>query len=383
MINLLLRAAPRACLRNLELGALPPTDPRTTHHAVRLFRDMNIALVKQEVLAAIPNLPGRHRVRDFLKSAGGHTGCLSLLHELGAQLILVREDFSPECQTWKEKVSFDPNPGDLVGLYRKQTLEITYDTPAGPRTRHDLAVSARDVDWGKFDLVVCLDIPVPEKIVRAHPRTVWAYMITETAMPSYRASRRTPLFGYDLFLNQKCRLHSVRPSNRWHEIDFPWAFQTPDCYTEFPKLGPEKIFFDPKDSHTSFLSVWGQNHGLPLQPRHNLSPVDWVQALRQSRYLVRLTGQRNWGNLLIEAACLGALVLADPVYLENPAPLLQELVVKNQKDVIDRLELLERDPDRRSQLQKRQHDRVQELAFARPLRKLGEKVAAIRKKRMP
>lgn len=169
MISAFLQFAPRFLLRYMELGSLPPLISTATGHALRRLQSLKIALVKQEVLAAIPNLPGKHGIQDFLKSAGGHTGCLSLLHELGAELVVVREDSSTECQTWREKVSFDPDPTSLEGLYRRQTREAAYWTPSGLKTRHELAVPAEAVEWQKFDLVVSLDIAVPEKIVEPIP----------------------------------------------------------------------------------------------------------------------------------------------------------------------------------------------------------------------
>jgi hypothetical protein len=107
----------------------------------------------------------------------------------------------------------------------------------------------------------------------------------------------------------------------------------------------------------------------------------WIQALRDSRYLVRLAKNRNWGNLLIEAACIGSLVLADPVFLENPAPLLKSLVARTEEDIVNLIRRLEEDPQLREQLQKRQTARIRELAFAWPLRKLETKVNIIRKRK--
>jgi hypothetical protein len=381
-VNPFFHLASRGWLRKRELDPLPENFSQDeTSRALAALKSLRIALVKQEVLAAMPNLPGRHSIRDFLKSAGGHTGCLSLLHELGAELILVREDSSPECQTWREKVLFDTDPPLLEASYRRAAHEAPFWTPSGPRTRHKLSVAADTVDWEKFDLIVCLDIPVPGKIVRAYPRTVWAYMITETAMPSYRASRSAPLHGYDLFLNQKCRLRPVRPSNRWHEIDFPWALQTPECYGWSNSGNTPGIFLDPHTREIPPLRELEKVFGLRILAPRGISTLAWIQALRDSRYLVRLAKNRNWGNLLIEAACIGSLVLADPVFLENPAPLLKSLVARTEEDIVNLIRRLEEDPQLREQLQKRQTARIRELAFARPLRKLETKVNIIRKRK--
>ena len=378
MIPALLQFAPRSLLRRLELGPCPTRGPAATEEALHHLRGLRIAFVKQEVAAAMPNLPGKHDILDFLKSAGSHTGCLSLLHELEAELVLVREESAQECQTWREKVRYDPDPVFLENLYRREAREVPVQTPAGPRTRHDLAIPVSEVDWGKFDLVIALDIPVPEKIVRAHPRTVWAYMITETAMPSYRASRQAPLFGYRLFLNQKCRLHPVRPSNRWHEIDFPWAFQTPACYEQITAPSRPGILLDPHTTGTPEIEGLEASWGLPVRAPRGLVAFDWIQNLRASRYLIRLTKKHNWGNLAIEAACAGSLVLADPRFLENPAPLLRELIARSPEQAADLVRKLERDPGTREHLGHTQRARVYELAFARPLRELWQKVKTIR-----
>jgi hypothetical protein len=377
-VNPFFHLAPRGWLRQRELDPLPESPREETSRAFGALKSLRIAFVKQEVAAAMPNLPGKHDILDFLKSAGSHTGCLSLLHELEAELVLVREDSATECQTWREKVRYDPDPVLLENLYRREAREVPVQTPAGPKTRHDLAIPVSEVDWKKFDLVIALDIPVPEKVVRAYPRTVWAYMITETAMPSYRASRQAPLFGYQLFLNQKCRLHPVRPTNRWHEIDFPWAFQTKDCYAWCTHPGGSGILLDPQTQETPFLRTLAKECRLSLQTPKGQPTPSWIETLRRSRYLVRLTRRRNWGNLLIEAACIGPLVLADPASLENPAPLLRELIARSPAQAAKLVRKLEKDFEVREHFSQAQRARVYELAFARPLRELWQKVKTIR-----
>lgn len=376
-----LNFAPRSQLRQRELDSVPPPARAENESALASLRSLRIAFVKQEVMAAMPNLPGRHPIAKFLRSSGGHTGCLSILHELGAELILVREDLSPECQTWREKVSFDPDPEHLERIYREAARKTPFWTPSGPQTRHQAALPPEEVDWTKFDLVVGLDIPVPEKIVRAHPRTIWAYMISETAMPAYRSSRKSPLFGYDLFLNQKCRLHAVRPSNRWHEIDFPWAFQTPECYAPHFSENRLGIFLDPHTAASPEICRLEKDFSLSMKTPRGVSTEDWIRELAATRYLLRITEKRNWGNLLIEAACAGALVLADPSLLENPAPLLRELVIRSPQEACRLIRDLESNPERRHKLVAKQAERVRELAFARPLRQLWAKAEAIRKSR--
>jgi hypothetical protein len=121
--------------------------------------------------------------------------------------------------------------------------------------------------------------------------------------------------------------------------------------------------------------------GLSLRSPRALSTLDWIQTLRDSRYLVRLSNRRNWGNLLVESACIGPLVLADPAFLENPAPLLKGLVARTEKDVVNLIRLIEENPQLREQLQKQQTARIRELAFGRPLRDLEDKVNIIRKRR--
>jgi hypothetical protein len=357
---------------------LPESPREETSRAFGALKSLRIAFVKQEVAAAMPNLPGKHDILDFLKSAGSHTGCLSLLHELEAELVLVREDSATECQTWREKVRYDPDPVLLENLYRREAREVPVQTPAGPKTRHDLAIPVSEVDWKKFDLVIALDIPVPEKVVRAYPRTVWAYMITETAMPSYRASRQAPLFGYQLFLNQKCRLHPVRPTNRWHEIDFPWAFQTPACYEQITNPSHPGILLDPHTTGAPEIEGLEASSGLPVRAPRGLVAVDWIRHLRASRYLFRLTKRHSWGNLAIEAACAGSLVLADPRFLENPAPLLRELIARSPAQAAELVRKLEKDFEVREHFSQAQRARVYELAFARPLRELWQKVKTIR-----
>lgn len=138
------------------------------------------------------------------------------------------------------------------------------------------------------------------------------------------------------------------------------------------------MLLDPQTQETPFLRTLAKECRLSLQIPKGQPTLSWIETLKQSRYLVRLTRRRNWGNLLIEAACIGPLVLADPASLENPAPLVKDLVIRTEQEAAVLIEKLERNPDIRRKLQQEQTDRVRELAFARPLRELWQKVKTIR-----
>jgi len=376
-----LQISPRSWIRSAEVSWIPhPPDCGAVESWLSRARKWNIALVKQEVLASLPNWPGRHPIRDFVASSNGHTGCLSFLHELGAELILVRVPPDPECATWLEKFHGDLDPQAHRRTFEQRAVEQTFWSPAGPRTRRDVARTVDEIDWKSFDLVVSLDISIPSRIVRRYPKVVWAYMITESGMPAYLASRRAPLHGYDLFLNQRCRRFPVRPWKAPHEIELPWAFQTKECYHWNPRADDGSVGMD---NHTWKTFEERQVSMPEKNPAVRIlgCPIDFLGQYARSRYFLRMGPRKTWGTSLLEASCAGCLVLGDPRSVVNSGPLISPLVVHDQTELPQRLAWLEDHPEERAELWRRQQAKTWELAFAQPLRQLVAGVESVRKAR--
>ena len=349
-----------------------------TRKALAGLTSLRIALVKQEVQVALPNLPGQHPVTDFIRSATSHTGCLSLLHELGAELILVRETSDPECHLWEQKVARDPDPEASRRHYREVARTQTFWTPTGPRTRHEVSRDPEDVDWGRFDLVVSIDVSVPERLVRKYRRTVWTCLLSEPGMPLYREMEEKPAWGMDLFLNQKCRVHRVRPRNRPHVLDFPWAYQSADCHAKPAASKRTAVAMDP---HTLPEDLALLEKGLPamdVRILRGLPSAHFLRELGASRYLLKIGPRKTWGAILIEAACAGCLVLGDPRSVECPSPLLTETVAVSVPEVLEKIRVWEGDPKQRLAILRRQREKVAELAWARPTRELWDYFQKIR-----
>ncbi len=371
-----LQALPRSWIRSLEVK-WEPGGLREENVFLERARRWRIALVKQEVLPSLPNWPGRHPIRDYVASSNGHTGCLSFLHELRAELCVVRVAPDPECGTWLEKFQGDADPAASRRAFERAAATKPFSSPVGPRTPRDVAKGVEEINWDAFDLVVSLDIAIPTRIVRRHPRVVWAYMVTESGMPSYRASRKKPLHGYDLFLNQRPRRFAVRPWRAPHEVDLPWAFQTRACYDWNPRTETGAVGLD---AHTWMLVEANQLALPPENPavRIHGSPLEFVGQYAQCRYFLRMGPRKTWGTSLIEASCAGCLVLGDARSVVHSTPLIPPLWVETPAEARDRLAWLEDHPGERAVLWRRQQAKNRELAFARPLRQLVSSVERIR-----
>lgn len=337
-----------------------------TQKALTGLSSLRIALVKQEVQVALPNFPGKHPIADFIRSATSHTGCLSLLHELGAELILVREAPDSECRLWEQKVARDPDPESSRRCYREVARTQPFWTPAGPRTRHEVAQDPDEIDWSAYDLVVSIDVSVPERLIQKTRHTVWACLLSEPGMPLYRALEKRPGWGMDLFLNQKCRVHRVRPCNRPHVLDFPWAYQSAACHANPPAPERPAVSLDP---HTLPGDLAILKKGLPemnVRILRGLPPSDFLSGLGTSRYFVKIGPRKTWGAILIESACAGCLVMGDPRSVECPSPLLPEAIVQSSDHVLSILRVLEANPEQRRRLRETQMRKVAELAWRRP-----------------
>jgi hypothetical protein len=192
------------------------------------FQKLRFALIKQEIYtnlycntSCFENLP------ELIRSSLKHTGPLALFTEFDCTFYIVKEDASPECQTWREKI-WHCGQGTESDFYKYRD-EVFEDGNFGhSASQGSLAVPSEEVDWSAFDVVISVDICVPARITQNYRRTLWCYYISEPCMPSYLTSRDQPLKGYDIFLNQRFQPTYPRRLSL-HELDFPFALQNEGC----------------------------------------------------------------------------------------------------------------------------------------------------------
>ena len=158
-----------------------------------------VAFVKQSVYNDLYCCPSRTPAPNAVRSSLLRTGPMGFLTDLGADFWHVAEDPAPECKTWEE--SPGSNPETDLEIFRSRQREIPLKGVHGHnQTPLGMSVSVDAIPWGKYDVIISLDIAVPLRIMNLHPHVLWVYFPADPGTPTSKSSRRTPPNGFDVAL---------------------------------------------------------------------------------------------------------------------------------------------------------------------------------------
>jgi hypothetical protein len=358
---------PRNCLNWAEIHGNPgETSSAQVQAALAFWRSLRIALVKQTAYQGLyPESATGAWIPTVLRS-GCHLGPFSFLADLGADYWVVRQADEPETFLWREKYSGATDSEALFEARMEDVRRIEEDP--GLKT-----FRVQDVKWDQYDLVIGIDVPVPEKIVRSHPKTLWAYISAEAGGPLQKNSLRYPLAGYQLFLNHGFRRYRSRPNNRSHVLEFPLQFQSSNAWSSLrqaipPQPARETILVGAgswEDSPPASPLPWDHLSG-------SLTPA-YLAQMFSARFTVHTTSRPRWGNWAIEATQAGSLFLGNAASLAHLSLLLPGLDCRSLSDASEKISSLLKNPEHLQALQSRQADLAEELAFRRPLLDLTAK----------
>lgn len=359
---------PRSLLRQLEVYAHPGTVPQKAFAPVLSFwNSRRIALVRQtSYRGAYLPCPGQGWEQTVL-SAPAHLGPFSFLADLKADYFVVRQGREPETFLWKEKFSGDPDPNVA---YRE--VEAWQEAQEGRG-----AVDAEEIPWDRYDLVVCLDIPVPTRLTAKTKKTVWTYFSVEAGGPLHKRSLRQPVAGYHLYLNHAFRRYRIRPGNRSHVLEFPFTFQSAAAWKSLAwAVGNRGM--DRRGTLVDRAS-WESS---PEKKPSSLSllqgnAAEMVRRMTSSQFAVRTDARLRWGNWPLEAIQAGCLFLGRADTLALPGILLPGLTVSDLPSAARRIGELAENPARLRRLSILQAELAEHLAFRRPLLDLTRSVRSI------
>lgn len=287
----------------LQMASLDPTS-----------RLPKVALVKSEVYRDLYTDTSNMSWRKTLFSSAMRTGPAGLFTEFDTRFAIIKQD-EYATDIWKQKIS------DC-----KQGLESDYynfaNKPLDARnqvSQSDMAVSASEIDWHSYDIIIAIDACVSSSVTSRFPHALWCYYISEGCMSEYKESRVRPLEGYQVFLNQRFRHENdyINEPNRHHEIDFPYHLMNYQTLSRLlshsssnGSIERRGIFID-KDSR-SLLTDYHRRKLEAIAPL--VEAGGQIQTLLSSmfasKYYLRLGDRAVWGNASIEAVSSGLLFIS-------------------------------------------------------------------------
>ena len=358
---------PRPLLDWAEMHAFPDqvTD-FSLEKDLFFWRSRKIALVKQTAYHALYPQPGKGSWQETVLSSACHLGPFSFLADLGADYHVVRQANEPETFLWKEKQAYDPDP---EASFRRKMEDIRRieSSPLG----RDLP-SVDHIPWSGYDMVIAIDIPVPERIVRQCPGTLWAYYSIEAGGPLQKNSLLTPLAGYRLFLNHGFRRYRARPTKRPHVLEFPLQLQSLRAWDELRRI------VQPRDQR-SIILIEKNSWEDPLPPsqvpldRPSGEAMEYLKKMFSALVCLHTTQRPRWGNWAVESVLSGSVFLGNAGSLAQISPLLPGMDCRSLQKGVDLANRLIKTPSLWDFVQKLQTQVVEHVAFRRPLNDLTRK----------
>jgi hypothetical protein len=351
-----------------------------------------VALVKQDVQDDLYCCPRGTAPRDIVGSTLIRSGPVALFTKFAADFLMVRTEPDPECQVWREKV-------DVLGWYPLEQLESLRErVPGRSYGQGDFAVSAADVDWSAFDIVIGVDVPIPARITCRYPTVAWCYYVREVKSPAYARSRNAPLLGQDLHLTHQFRRDRGVPVGS-HEVDFPYYLQYHGCFDQLlgqvppPDEQRRGIFLEhhtgtelKKDERRvmeDYGPVAGTGLDMPPAGSDGVREIRTTMAepffgqLRRSKYFLKTGGRRVLGTGLVEAIAMGCLALGDPGRHEHGLLFSKATSIHGVADALNKMRRLDSDPGLYRREIARQRRMIDYLCFTRPCLDLLSKAARV------
>ena len=359
---------PRRLLAAMEIRGWPAgfggADPKED---LAFWSSRRVALVRQSAYPSLYSPYSADVWMDRVLSAAKHFGPFSFLAEMKADYRVVRQSREPETFLWKGKYSLDPDPETSCHRVAEQT-EAWERSPEGRQ-----AVSVDDVDWSSYDLVIGIDVPIPERIVQRCPRTLWAYFSVEAGGPLQKNSLLRPAAGYNIFLNHGFRRFRSRPRNRRHVLEFPFTFQSRQAWKDLAlhsglagSMRENQVVLDraspPPSQPGSRLILRHLEGNSAKNPARA-----YLKQMISSRFAIRTDPRPRWGNWAVEAIQAGCLFIGKADSLAMPGILLPALMAKTTEQAWTKAEKLLEQPDEMELLLRLQAELADYLCFRRPL----------------
>jgi len=338
------------------------------------MENLKIALLKQEVYQDLYVCPVTEKRADaVLFSSMMRVGPIGLVSDLGADFYIVKEEPDSETQIYKKVIPhiawFLPmlktKPLNQIPGYEKWELNSTH-------ANGEYAVDGRQIDWGRYDIVISVNVCLPTSVVMKYPQTLFAYMIGE----ANKATKKV-YFGYDVTLNQMAR---GIVATRCGEVDFPYTFVGPrtleqivcsvvgraskrnGVFVEINSVAKDRDKVPPQ-----FLPIQEAGYDIHL---HQPNIADNLKTIYDSKYFVKIGGRKIRGNSIAEAVSLGTLAIMDRSQVIHGELIIDECNVGTTEEVLALMRKLDADDALYQELLQKQRQILDKLFFTDPIRSL-------------
>ncbi|MCD8013369.1 MAG: hypothetical protein LUG99_09365 [Lachnospiraceae bacterium] len=341
------------------------------------IEDMKIAFVKQDCYQDLYVASNDASVEEILFSSQGRVGPIGLFTLLNTDFYIVKEEKKHrECRFW-ERTAITRKAIKNDRALKNCTLDCIpgqeFKKPGSNKPNGFYAVDLKTIDWGKYNIVICVNCAIPTYMTRKYPGTLWAYMIGAANFAMDKV-----YFGYDVSLNQEI---CGRYNKTTGVLDFPYTFVGDKClekivasYLKRPPLN-EGIYGEinttterPVIRIPQFEPI-SDATGQPIKVHKQLIR-DNLCEMYDAKYYLKVGGRITRGNGAIEAISCGTVVLMNPEDIICGQILPKDAWVMNAEDAIEKIMFLDSHPEEYSKLLEEERMLLRNFVVDYPLHNL-------------
>jgi hypothetical protein len=286
---------------------------------------------------------------DILKTSMLRTPPIALAEHFKTDFIIIKELFD------KPKSFYDETTPGILNFKNSLLYNIDNKNPTLPFldttynniTIDSLAYDVNSIDWNKYNIVIALNICIPEYIIEKYPNILWCYMIGE----NHGKYINTLYNKYNLILNQDFNINS--PIG----IFFPYTYLHPYTLENINKNilhninNKNGIYIEinnteerPVNTIPSEILFISQETNLPIY-KHNQNIIENIKNMYQSKYFLKLQGRYLRGNSVLEAVSNGCVLVANPTLISYNNLIHPSCYIYNKDDAVKIINLLEKNND--------------------------------------
>ena len=318
---------------------------------IKKLLDLRICFIKQETYSDLytdPTLSGL----DLLLSTIHRSGPIGLFNaKLFDFKILKSNNNYNECKVW-EFIKEDMN-GDSFDEILKNSSKIftklNGDT-VNKKPQNFYSISQEKIDFSLYDIVISVNFPFTRDFILKYPQILWCYMPQEPSLRHYKWSKKSPLYNYNIFLNQQFTIRFKKRKS--HEINFPYNFMHSSSFSNL--LGLNNL-----NSNYNRNGIFIENHSLksltPIQlekfssifsitfPCEELFEQVLLKMYKAKYfYSLRKNNFKLWGNSMIDAIASGLLSFGNPDEYVNLDLFTPFTIIYNTEEFLDKIIFLEK-----------------------------------------
>jgi len=342
------------------------------------MENLKIAIVKSSVYQDLWVTDITNNFIDIFKTTLMRCPAIGLAEHFSADFIIVKDTNEFPCNINKNVLPNDCLQNmQFSKKLKNPSLPFLDETFHQDRTIDSVSHNVDDVLWDKYNIVICINTCVPQRITNSHTNILWCYFVgeNEDRMVNQLIS------GYDIILNQDVCKHNL-PS---FSIGFPYSFVGP--YTVENMMNKMNIFYDKKigifqeinntqerpviNPHPSISEI-GKQCNMPII-LHSQNIVENITRIFNAKYFVKLYGRVIRGNGILEVISAGTLILANKKLIMFNNLILDECHVENHTDIIQKINYFENNETEYQRVVTMQRLLLNEKYFKTPIENLLRK----------